>query len=257
MKALIFAAGLGTRLRPLTDITPKALLKVDGKPMLEYQILKLKEAGFTTIAITVSHLAEQIVEFLKENDNFGLDIRISDETDLLRDTGGGIRHVSNPLYGLNADQWDDSKLNEEPFLLHNVDIFSNLDLRKFYEENRSDKVISTLLVSDRVTNRYLLFDDDSRLVGWTNIETGEVKSPFGKINPDDYRKLAFDGIHLISPKIFPLMASWPEKFPIFDFYLSIAAEHIVRGVVVENLKIVDIGKKETLENFNINNYIIG
>lgn len=257
MKALIFAAGLGTRLRPLTDITPKALLKVDGKPMLEYQILKLKEAGFTTIAINVSHLAEQIVEFLKENDNFGLDIRISDETDLLRDTGGGIRHVSNPLYGLNADQWDDSKLNEEPFLLHNVDIFSNLDLRKFYEENRSDKVISTLLVSDRVTNRYLLFDDDSRLVGWTNIQTGEVKSPFGKINPDDYRKLAFDGIHLISPKIFPLMASWPEKFPIFDFYLSIASEHIVKGVVVENLKIVDIGKKETLENFNINNYIIG
>ena len=256
MKALIFAAGLGTRLRPLTDITPKALLKVADKPMLEHQILKLKSAGFTTIAINVSHLAEQIIDFLEENNNFGLDIRISDERDLLRDTGGGIRHVSKALYGLNPDQWSDSNQNEEPFLLHNVDIFSNLNLRKFYEENNSNDVVASLLVSDRITNRYLLFDDNSRLVGWTNIQTGEVKSPFGTINPDNYRKLAFDGIHLISPKIFPLMASWPEKFPIFDFYLSIAAEHIVKGVVVDGLKIVDIGKKETLENFEINNYII-
>ena len=230
MKALILAAGLGTRLRPLTDTMPKALVKVNGRPMLLNVIEKLIAAGYDDIVINVHHFADQIIEYVRANDSFGVKVRFSDESDLLRETGGGIRHAAPLLSG-----------SDSPVLVHNVDIESNLDLKWFASQHRSGDIAS-LAVSNRATKRYLLFDDDMKLAGWTNVETGEVRSPFGKINPKDYTPLAFSGIHQISPEIFPLMASWPEKFSIIDFYLSVCNTHTVRATVPPEFKLNDLGK---------------
>ena len=172
-KVMIFAAGLGTRLRPLTDHMPKALVPVGGVPLLERLLLKLKASGFTDITLNLHHFADQIAHFLAENGNFGLTIRLSDERDLLRDTGGGIRHAI-PLLQEDADG--------SPVLVHNIDILSNADLPSFARQYREGDA-ATLLVSERQTSRYLLFDDDLRLVGWTNLRTGEVKSPYPGLDP--------------------------------------------------------------------------
>lgn len=229
MKALIFAAGLGTRLKPLTDTMPKALVPIGGEPMLGKVLGKLIAAGYDDIIINVHHFADQIVRYVEENGSFGVRIRFSDETDILRETGGGIRHAGSLL---GAD---------EPVLVHNVDIISNLDLEWFRARHQRGD-LSTILVSERKTARYFLFDDDMKLVGWTNVETGEIRSPYGKIDVDQCRKLAFAGIHMLSPEIFGLMAEWPEAFPIVDFYLSVCREHTIRGVVYPGLEIHDIGK---------------
>ncbi len=239
MKAMIFAAGLGTRLRPLTDTRPKALVEVAGKPMLEHRILSLKAAGATRIVVNVHHFAEQIKDFLEANGNFGMDIAVSDETDLLRDTGGGIR-FARPLL-------DDG--SGEGILIHNVDIFHNLDLKRFYESNPVNEDIARLLVSDRPTKRYFLFDDTERLVGWTNIETKEVRTSFPNLDTSRCHRLAFDGVHIISPKAFELMKGWPDRFSIVDFYLQAASRSVIRGVQVPGLKMTDIGKMETLTGF--------
>ena len=143
MKAMIFAAGVGSRLRPLTDHTPKALIPVGGKPMLEHVILKLKAAGFDRLVINIHHLGGQIADFLRANDNFGLQIHLSDESDYLLDTGGGIKKATPWLRG------------DEPFLVHNVDILSDVDLRALYEAHRRSDPLATLLVSRRDTARYL------------------------------------------------------------------------------------------------------
>jgi len=164
MKAMIFAAGLGSRLKPLTDTMPKALVPVAGRPMLEHVILKLKAFGFTEIVINIHHFGEQILEFLKVNDNFGLTIHISDERDVLLDTGGGIRKASS--FFENSD---------EPFLVHNVDILSNVDLKELYDYHLQTDGLATLLVSQRKTSRYLLLDAEKRLCGWINKDTGQVK----------------------------------------------------------------------------------
>lgn len=163
MKAMIFAAGLGTRLRPLTDRMPKALVPVAGKPMLERVILKLKEAGFTDLTVNIHHFGEQIVDFLEARHHFGVDIHISDERDLLLDTGGGIR---------KARPWLDG---DEPFLVHNADIWSDVDLQALYRRHVQSQAEATLLVSRRQTSRYLLLDDDNCLQGWVNKQTHEVK----------------------------------------------------------------------------------
>ena len=168
MNALIFAAGLGTRLKPLTDTMPKAMVPVNGKPLLQILIEKLKTIGVTKVVINVHHFAQQIVDFVNVNNSFGIDIRFSDETDMLLETGGGLK---------KASQLFDDK---SPVLVHNVDILSNADLSALYEEAKH----TTLLVSERQTQRYLLFDDNNRLVGWTNIATGEVKSPYKNLDPE-------------------------------------------------------------------------
>ncbi|MEA4809211.1 sugar phosphate nucleotidyltransferase, partial [Macellibacteroides fermentans] len=156
MKAMIFAAGTGSRLKPYTDHIPKALIPIDGKPMLEHIILKLKAAGFTEIIINVHHLGEQIIEFLAGKDNFGITIHISDERDYLLDTGGGIKHAAQFLQG------------DEPFLVHNVDIISNVDLKALYQHHLDTNPLATLLVSKRDTSRYLLFNKENKLSGWRN-----------------------------------------------------------------------------------------
>ena len=235
MQAMIFAAGLGTRLKPLTDRIPKALVSVGGEPLLKRVIFQLKDAGFTRIVVNVHHFSNQIIEYLKSNNNFGMDIRISDETEKLLETGGGIKKAW-PLF----DQ-------KEPILIHNVDILSNVDLRKFYRMEEEKKIAARLLVSERKTKRYLLFDDTMQLVGWTNIETGEVKSPYKNLDPKKYKMYAFSGIHMVAPALFPMMEDEPDKFPIMDFYLRHCDKVRIEGYVKNDLKLMDVGKQETLK----------
>ena len=235
MQAMIFAAGLGTRLKPLTDSIPKALVRVGGEPLLKRVIFQLKDAGFTRIVVNVHHFSNQIIDYLRDNDNFGMDIRISDESDKLLETGGGIKKAW-PLF----DQ-------KEPVLIHNVDILSNVDLKKFYQMEAETPLAARLLVSVRKTKRYLLFDDTMRLVGWTNIETGEVKSPYKDLDPKQYKMYAFSGIHMVAPSLFPLMEEEPDKFPIMDFYLRHCDKVRIEGYVKNDLKLMDVGKQETLK----------
>ncbi len=232
MKAMIFAAGLGTRLKPLTDTMPKALVPVNGEPMLKMVLDRLIAAGYDDIVINIHHFASQIRDYVAANGNFGVRISFSDESDLLRDTGGGIK-FAEPLLGIG-----------EPFLVHNVDIDSNLDFGWFREQHRDDAA-ATLLVSRRETSRYLLFDDQMSLVGWQNVRTGEIRSPYGSIDPDQCTPLAFSGIHYAGPAVFPLMRDFPDVFGIIDFYLLICRTHIVRAAVPEGLTVKDLGKLQT------------
>lgn len=233
MQAMIFAAGLGTRLKPLTDTMPKALVSVGGEPLIKRVLLRLADAGVGRVVVNVHHFASQIIQYLNEN-SFGLDIAISDETSALLDTGGGIKHAAK-LFDA-----------ENPVLIHNVDILSNVDLRKFYNQAVDAAVDAVLLVSWRKTKRYLLFNGEMRLVGWTNIETGEVKSPYPDIDPKQCRMYAFAGIHVLSPRLFEQMNGFPDKFGIIDFYLNMCATHNIKGYVKEDLKLMDIGKLDTL-----------
>lgn len=226
---MIFAAGLGTRLRPLTDTMPKALVRVGGEPLLWHVVMKLKAAGYERIVVNVHHFAQQIIDYLQACQNFGLDIRISDETGGLLETGGGIRKA-RPLFA-----------SDEPVLIHNVDILSNVDLGELTCPGHADAL---LLVSPRVTKRYLLLDESSRLVGWMNKETGEVKSPHQELHYS--QMLAFSGIHIIHPALLSLMDDWPERFPIIDFYLHHCDDTDIRCVVKDDLRLLDVGKLDSL-----------
>lgn len=234
MQAMIFAAGLGTRLKPLTDTMPKALVKVCGEPLLSRVINKLKYAGADRIVVNVHHFSAQIKTYLSDNNNFNIDIRISDETEMLLDTGGGIKKAM-PLFD-----------NSSPILLHNVDILSNVDLQAFY--NSHGEADAQLLVSSRKTKRYLLFNDDMRLVGWTNIETGEIRSPYPELKPEDCRMFAFSGIHTFSPRLFELLSVFGDKFGIMDFYLSVCDKVVIKGYVDDKLRLMDVGKTDTLSD---------
>ena len=225
-QAMIFAAGLGTRLKPLTNTMPKALVRVGGQPLLWHVIMKLKAAGYERIVVNVHHFAQQIIDYLQANNNFGIDIRISDETGGLLETGGGIKKA--------LPHFDP----EAPILIHNVDILSNLDLNTLPVDT------PLLVVSSRPTKRYLQFDDSMRLVGWKNIETGEVKGREG-------HPLAFSGIHVFHPSLAPLLADWPERFPIMDFYLKSCAGHVIKGVEVKDLRLMDVGKLDTLHDAEV------
>ena len=230
-QAMIFAAGLGTRLRPLTDTMPKALVRVGGEPLLHRVIMNLKAAGFERIVVNVHHFAEQIVDYLKTNDNFGLDIHISDESDALLDTGGGIRKAA-PLFAPSS-----------PILIHNVDILHNVDLAKFYDIAADND--ATLLVSRRDTSRYLIFNEEMRLNGWINIKTGEVKPPHRVVEGIEAH-FAFSGLHVFSPRLFPLMEDWPDKFGIIDFYLDACRKADIRGCLKSDLRLLDVGKLDSL-----------
>lgn len=219
---MIFAAGLGTRLKPLTDTMPKALVRVGEKPLLWHVLTKLRAAGFERIVINVHHFAQQIVDYIGANQSFGLDIRFSDETGGLLETGGGIKKAL-PLFNPS-----------EPILIHNVDILSNLDLGALPLD------APLLVVSRRQTKRYLQFDDSMRLVGWKNVETGEVKGR-------EAQSMAFSGIHVFHPSLAPLLANWPDRFPIMDFYLKACSDHLIRGYEAPNLRLLDVGKLDTLE----------
>lgn len=241
MKAMIFAAGLGTRLKPLTDRIPKALVPVKGIPMLQHVILKLKQAGFTYIVVNIHHFGEQIIDFLQANQNFGITIRISDERDELLDTGGGIKKAA-PFFTGN-----------EPFLAHNVDILSDIDLKALYDYHLHSTNHATLLVSHRQTARYLLYNKEKQLCGWVNKSTLQTKPEGFVYHPGEYEEVAFSGIHVISPSLFRHMDErWTGKFSITDFYLQTCKEARIGGYFSPNLQLIDIGKPETLaqaENF--------
>ena len=236
MKAMIFAAGLGTRLRPLTDNMPKALVPVAGKPMLQHVIERMKAAGFNEITINIHHFGEQIIDFVQANQQFGITIHISDERGELLDTGGGIKKARPFLDG------------DEPFLVHNADILTDVDLRKLYQHHLDNNADATLLVSQRNTSRYLLFDNNNRLKGWINKTTGEVKPQGFSYNSNELSELAFGGIHVISPRLFHLLddAQWHGKFSIIPFYLSICQKARIQGFSTEGYQWFDIGKPDTL-----------
>ncbi len=237
--ALILAAGLGTRLKPMTNFIPKALVPVGGRPLLQILIDKLKGVGVTDIVVNVHHFAGQIIDFLYNSEYSktlrDIHVRVSDESRELLDTGGAIKKA--------AKLFPDSK----PILVHNVDILSNLDFPSFRKQIVfSPNEPTTLIASERSTSRYLLVNEDSRLVGWTNIKTGEVRSPYPDLNVNSCRKVAFSGIHSFSPQLLPLMESWPDKFSIFDFYLSICDREQIIVDVRSDLKLLDVGKLDTL-----------
>ena len=253
MKAMIFAAGLGTRLKPLTDTMPKALVPVCGKPLLYHVLTKLVAAGYDDIIVNVHHLPDQIIDYLCIND-FGAKITISDERDFLRETGGGIKHVrpllrNEEIPGQSGNDRNSQAVigGSEPFLVHNVDIISNLDL-KWLREQHSEDAMATVVVSERETQRYLLFDEEGKLKGWTNVKTGEVRSPFGDIDPGRYRKLAFAGIHMISPAIFDAFdkLGFGDRFSIMDFYIQACADYPIYAAVPPDFLMVDVGKYDTL-----------
>ena len=230
MKAMIFAAGLGTRLRPLTDTMPKALVPVDGKPLLHHLLHKLQQAGCTHAVVNVHHHAQQIVEYVEQHD-YGMRIDISDESDMLLDTGGGLRKAGSLFHG------------DEPILVHNVDILSNIDFDTLLQSHHPDS-LATVVVSHRNTGRYLLFDNNMRMQGWTNINSGEVK-PQG-LDTTALQQAAFAGIHVVSPRIFEQMHSMPDKFSIIDFYLQAMNTHRIMGYIPQDFGMLDVGKIDSL-----------
>lgn len=192
--------------------------------------------------INVHHFPEQIEDFLKAHKNFGSRIALSDERDLLRETGGAIRHAAQLL----------QDAPEGRFLVHNVDIITDIDYRILLNEGQASGCPSrpslvTLAVSDRKTSRYLLFDETMRLVGWTNIDTGEVRSPWPDLDVKACRRLAFSGISMLSTAILPLMQRWPERFSVIDFYLENCRDHEIRGIDITGVSIRDVGKLKELE----------
>lgn len=238
---MIFAAGLGTRLKPLTDTMPKALVPLAGKTLLQWQIEKLKAAGITDIVVNVHHFPNQIIDYLRENNNFGCNIQVSDERDMLLETGGGLRKA-HPLLTSNL-----SPLASSPILVCNVDILSNIDIPALLNAYNPEEM-GLVVVYPRDTQRYLLFDDNSRLRGWTNIATGEVRGPLSdnRYPIANTRKLAFSGMQVLNPRIFEVMekvvAEKGEKFSLIDLYLSIAEKEILRAFIPENYRMMDVGK---------------
>lgn len=234
MNAFIFAAGLGTRLKPLTDTMPKALVPVGGKPLLYHVIEKLKSAGIKKIVINIHHFGEMIIEYVKENNNFGIEIVFSDERQMLLETGGAIKHAVDLL-------------GDEPFLIHNVDILSNVDIKALINAHTESNSAATLLVSKRNSTRALLFSSDGNLTAWTNKTTGEVKTPYESIDIATLEEFAFSGIHIFSPRLFKYFGAYPEKFSIIDFYLNTCKEEKIKAYTQTNLQLLDVGKLDSLE----------
>ena len=232
---MVFAAGLGTRLRPLTDSMPKALVRVAGEPLISHVIRKLVSEGFDDITVNVHHFAPMLEEYLAGTD-FGAAIHISDESEELLDTGGGILKAEPFLAG-------------EPFLVHNVDILSSARLAEF-ASGCMKGAMATLLVSYRKTSRYLLFEPGTmRLAGWTDLRTGEVRSPYPDIDPSRCIMLAFSGIHYISDGIFDAFRAegLHGKFPIMDFYVKFCDKYPIYGAEDPSLTLVDVGKSGSVQ----------
>lgn len=236
MKALVFAAGLGTRLRPLTDHKPKALVELCGVTMLERVITNIKNSGITDVVVNVHHFGDQIIDFLKDKDNFGINITISDERDLLLDTGGGILKARHLLEG------------DEPFLVHNADILTDLNLAEMIAYHKANGADVTLLAKQRSTQRYLVFGENNQMVGWTNIATGEVK-PADLVVKQENSLLAFGGVHVISPRIFDSLAKFATepKFSIMQYYIAACCDISIAGYNPDGYNWFDIGKIETLQ----------
>ncbi len=226
MKAMILAAGLGTRLKPFTEKHPKALYPVNGKSLLQRNVEYLKAAGVTDIIVNVHHFAEQIVTAIKANNGWGCNVAISDETNEVLETGGGLKKA--------ADFFEN---DTEPFLLMNADMLTDLDILKMKAMHTQNNALATLAVTDRATSRYLLFNESDMLCGWLNEKTGEQKGNTGT-------KKAFSGIHIISPKIFSLITE-TGKFSMIDLYLRLCTSQNIVAFDHSNGKLIDVGKPES------------
>jgi NDP-sugar pyrophosphorylase family protein len=211
MKAMILAAGLGTRLRPLTDNQPKALVEIDGRTLLEITLSRLRSFGIRDVIINVHHFADMIVEYLKANSNFGMRIEISREESLL-DTGGGLKKAAHFFTA-------DSGSLESPFILHNVDVISTIDLRCMAQFHTEHRALATLAVQNRETSRYLLFDEQFQL-GGRRVGSDQKSEVVG--SPQRMEALAFSGIHVISPRFLGMMTE-EGAFSIITSYLRLAA----------------------------------
>jgi len=244
MKAMIFAAGLGTRLKPLTDNMPKALVPLAGKTLLQWQIERLKAAGITDIVVNVHHFPDMIINYLRENNNFGCRISVSDERDMLLETGGGLRKAKSLLREVGSCESGNSN---EPILICNVDILSNIDLPTLLNAYNPDEM-GVVVVSERDTQRYLLFDEENRLCGWTNIATSEIRPASLASSPNNLiaSRLAFSGMQVLNPRIFDCMDEVVEKkgdkFSLIDLYLHITEKEILRAYIPENYRMMDVGK---------------
>lgn len=230
MKAMIFAAGLGTRLKPFTSEHPKALAVVNNKPLLQRNIEYLKSYGINEFVINVHHFPEQITIFLRDHNNFGSKVTISDETDFLLETGGGLKKASPFLKG------------DEAFIVMNVDMLTNLNIKSMIDYHKSNKSLATLAVTQRDTSRYFLFNDKDELCGWKNVKTGEEKI---KKNQPNLTPKAFSGIHIIEPRIFDLIKQ-EGKFSMVDVYLDLCKDNIITGFDHSNDILIDVGKPESI-----------
>lgn len=227
---MIFAAGLGTRLAPLTNTMPKAMVPISGKPMLQHQIEKLRSFGCDYIVVNVHHFANQIIDFVKNND-FGLKIEISDESELLLNTGGGLKNVKHFF-------------NEgDNFLIHNVDIFSDIDLKKLYDFHCSGDNIATLAVMHRESSKHLLFDTENRLCGWKDLKNDKS---IITVERDSYDEMAFSGIYVCNYRIFDLIDN-EGSFPIIPELLKISKRNRIGGYVHDNNKVLDVGKIDVIK----------
>ena len=254
---MIFAAGLGTRLKPLTDTLPKALVPVCGKPLIEHVARKLFTVGIDEAVVNIHYFADKVQQWVDGEDwivtqrsekrDGTMLVQISDERELLLETGGAVLHARRYLQGCGR------------FLIHNVDILSNCDIR-WFEQQVKDDALASLLVSDRKTTRFLLFAPDTmRLVGWMNTDTGDYSVTSPSVVPAECRALAFSGIHILSDKVLALMEEYVRekglpvdevkgtRFPIMSFYMWAAAKHSIYGVVAQDLQFIDVGKLDALK----------
>ncbi len=229
MKAMIFAAGLGTRLKPFTENHPKALAVVNGKPLLQRNIEYLKSFGIEEIVINVHHFADQIIEFLEENNYFGIEIIISDETDQVLETGGGLVKAK-----ANFD---------EDFLVMNVDILTDLNLAEFIKAHQENKAIVSLAVSDRDSSRKLFFNEQNELKGWRNLKTEEEIKAVDSL--DNCKDLAFSGIHVISPVLFDKITE-KGKFSIMKVYMDLMQTESIIGFDHSGGILIDVGRPESV-----------
>lgn len=257
MKAMIFAAGLGTRLKPLTDTLPKALVPVCGKPLIEHVARKLQASGIDEAVVNIHYFADKVEEWVAAQDwivgtreaksEGKMLFEISDERELLLETGGAVLHARRYLEGCGR------------FLIHNVDILSNCDIPWFESQVKED-ALATLLVSERNTTRFLLFEHETlRLVGWMNTDSGDYHVTSPGLDPKECRALAFSGIHILSDRVPALMQEYVEekglpqdvekgtRFPIMSFYMWLASRYPVYGVVAQNLEFIDVGKLDALK----------
>jgi MurNAc alpha-1-phosphate uridylyltransferase len=225
-RAMILAAGLGSRFKPWTDLHPKALALVNGKSLLERNIAYLQQYGIREVVVNVHHFADQIVEALRLNQGWGSQIMISDESADVLETGGGLKKA-RPL------------LQDAPFVLMNVDILTDLDLGAMIDDHFAHAPLATLAVTDRSTSRYFLFDEENQLCGWRNTQNGQERMARPAVA--DLRQKAFSGIHVIDPAIFGLIGR-EGKFSIVDVYLDLAARQSIRGFDHSRSKLIDVGK---------------
>lgn len=234
MNAMIFAAGLGTRLRPLTDNKPKALVEFNGQTLLQWNINRLKESGFDRIVVNVHHFAPLVIKYLEDNKGFGAEIIISDESDLLLDTGGGLKKAQSYFK------------EGQPILIHNVDVISNIDLKALYQHNMKHKALATLAVRNRNSSRMLIFDDDDFLIGWYNNLTKELKIPSPENQPDIQYLWAFSGIQVIDYRLLDLITE-TGKFSMIDVYLRLSVSQKIMAYHHNRDFWTDVGTIEELK----------